>query len=199
MFLLVAEQIELDGFDVFGEITNVMGVKISYALLLLVPPINFLLVYAGARYVLYCILYPYQNSIQREWLDRSNNDRFGREFCYYLECFLYTFQSNCGLVVNTVETEITDKDEKGSGAGKAEKAARSAKSKQQISFSEMKNLFELLLSFAEANRHVLDVKRSNGSRLFAQFTDLLEEILKMLDRVEVQAPESVMVELQAIP
>lgn len=48
---------------IFGSIVEVQGFTITYAWLLLLPPINFLLVYAGARYILYCILYPYQNSI----------------------------------------------------------------------------------------------------------------------------------------
>ena len=74
----------------------------------------------------------------------------------------------------------------------------SIKSKALINFSEMKNLFDLLVSFAEANRHVLDVKKSNGSRLFASFTDLLEEILRTMDKVEVQTEKSVQFELKQI-
>ena len=81
-------------FNLFGNMiadTNDAERYLSYGILLMVPPLNFLFIYWGARYILYCLLYPYQNSIQREWLDRSNNERFGKEFCYYLECFLYTF------------------------------------------------------------------------------------------------------------
>lgn len=185
--------------EVFQEITTVGGFSITYAWLLLLPPINFLLVYAGARYILYCILYPYQNSIQREGLDRSNNERFGKEFCFYLECFLYTFQVHCGISQATVETEITEKDDKSSGkSSKGAQSSMSIKSKQLINFGEMKNLFDLLVSFAEANRHVINEKKSNSSRLFAQFTDLLEEILETLDQVEVHAENSVRVELKQI-
>lgn len=75
----------------------------------------------------------------------------------------------------------------------------SIKNKQQITFPEMKNLFDLLLSFKEANRHVLDEKKSNSSKLFARFTDLLEDILETLDKVEVVIEDSLVKQLRAIP
>lgn len=56
-----------------------------------------------------------------------------------------------------METEITEKDEKTSRASKSDKSSLSIKSKQLINFSEMKNLFDLLTSFADANRYVIDV------------------------------------------
>ena len=104
---------------------------------------------------------------------------------------------HCGFTNNTLETEITEKDDKSSKNSKASSSV-SIKSKQLINFSEMKNLFDLLVSFAEANRHVLDVKKSNGSRLFAQFTELLEEILMTMDKVVVHTEPSVQAELKQI-
>ena len=62
----------------------------NWLYLLYIPAANFLFVYVLARHVLYCIMYPYQNSFQREALDRNSSYRFGNEFSFYLDCFLYT-------------------------------------------------------------------------------------------------------------
>ena len=42
------------------------------------------------RYVVTCIYYPYQNSMQRESLDRSLNHKFGQEFAHFLDSFNYS-------------------------------------------------------------------------------------------------------------
>lgn len=89
-----------------------------------------------------------------------------------------------------VDTEITEKDEKDGNSEKNNKS-NSIKNKQKINFPEMKNLFDLLVSFSEANRHVLDIKKSNSSRLFARFTDLLENILETLDQIEIVVDERI--------
>jgi hypothetical protein len=41
-------------------------------------------------------MYPYQNSIIRETLDRNNGKRFGEEFSHYLDSFIYTLRIQAG-------------------------------------------------------------------------------------------------------
>ena len=57
-----------------------------------IPAINILLTYIIGHYVLSGLLYPYQNSLGRETLDRNNATRFGEEFEHYLESFAYTLR-----------------------------------------------------------------------------------------------------------
>ena len=45
-----------------------------------IPVINIVLTYIVGKYVLTGLLYPYQNSIGRETLDRNNATKFGEEF-----------------------------------------------------------------------------------------------------------------------
>ena len=45
-----------------------------------IPAINIVLTYIVGKYVLTGLLYPYQNSIGRETLDRNNATKFGEEF-----------------------------------------------------------------------------------------------------------------------
>lgn len=72
------------------EIANIG--KVNWLYLLYIPPINFILIYILARHVIFCILYPYQNSYNREALDRQNNERFGKELSFFLQCFLHTIK-----------------------------------------------------------------------------------------------------------
>ena len=58
-FLIYDGTVAAGHLNIFDEIVEVQGFRITYAWLLLLPPINFLLVYAITRYILYCILYPY--------------------------------------------------------------------------------------------------------------------------------------------
>lgn len=75
---------------------------------------------------------------------------------------------------------------------------KSAKSVIIISFQEMKNVFDLIESFAEANRLVI-LKKANSSRLFADFTDLLEQIMALLDKIPIHIEDQLKEELLLIP
>ena len=89
-----------------------------------------------------------------------------------------------------VDTENTYKDDKSDRFDKASmkksivsKSSKfSAKSSSALEFSEMKNVFDLLEQFAEANRMVLQTKK-NSSKLFLEFTELLEQILDLSNNI----------------
>ena len=53
------------------------------------------------------------------------------------------------------------------------------------------------MAFSEANREVLDQRR-NSSRLFAEFTDLLEKILYLLNNLIIDVDEDYMEEINSI-
>lgn len=55
----------------------------------------------------------------------------------------------------------------------------------------------MILSFAEANRLAIENKK-NGSRLFAKFTTLLEDVLELLDSIPIQIDEQLVEELMSI-
>lgn len=57
-----------------------------------IPVVNIALTYLIGKYILTGLLYPYQNSIGRETLDRNNATKFGEEFEHYLESFAYTLR-----------------------------------------------------------------------------------------------------------
>ena len=58
-------------------------------------------------------------------------------------------------------------------------------------------MFDLMVSFAEANRKVLDDAK-NSSRLFLDFTNLLEKILYLLNNIIVEIDEDYLEEIQLI-
>lgn len=58
----------------------------------------------------------------------------------------------------------------------------------------MKNVFDLLESFSDANRRVLNDKK-NSSRLFSDFTEMLEQVIALFDRLYVKVDEDIREEL----
>lgn len=70
----------------------------SYLFLLtLLPIINILGFIAGGRYILSAMMYPFQNSIVSESLNRQNNYKLGIEFGLFLQSFVYTLREVNGL------------------------------------------------------------------------------------------------------
>ena len=61
----------------------------------------------------------------------------------------------------------------------------------------MKNVYDLLVSFSEANRLVID-ERKNSSRLFAEFTELLERILYLMNNLMIDVDEDHIDEIKNI-
>jgi hypothetical protein len=78
--------------------------KAYFYLLLLLPGINSLLILAAGRYILSGILYPYQNFIIRESLDRANNGKFGEDFGHFLQCLVFTIKYTAGLETKANKT-----------------------------------------------------------------------------------------------
>ena len=56
-------------------------------------PLNIVIEQVIGRYIICLFFYPYQNSLTREQIDRSNNLKFGQEFSHFLDSFLYTLQN----------------------------------------------------------------------------------------------------------
>lgn len=50
------------------------------------------------QHILSAIMYPYQNSILKESLDRMSNLRFGQEQARLLHSFIYTLKIKSGIV-----------------------------------------------------------------------------------------------------
>ena len=67
-------------------------VRSPWFFLAYVPLFNFMLFIIIGRYVLCAILFPYQNSIVREQLDRGNSTKFGEEFAHLLDSLVYTLR-----------------------------------------------------------------------------------------------------------
>lgn len=65
--------------------------------LVYVPVFNLVTFLIVGRYLLSAALYPYQNSICREFLDKNNARIFGEEFAHYLSSMVYTIRLQSGM------------------------------------------------------------------------------------------------------
>jgi hypothetical protein len=72
---------------------------------LFLPGFNFIAILLVGKYILSCMLYPYQNLIFGETQDIGNNYRFGEEFTHSLECLVYTIKCQAGLVTHRGTTQ----------------------------------------------------------------------------------------------
>lgn len=71
------------------------------------PPLNGILITVIGRYILCGTMYPYQNTIVRESLDRINNQRFGQELLLNLKSFAYTIKLYSGMPTNENQQQGT--------------------------------------------------------------------------------------------
>lgn len=69
---------------------------------------------------------------------------------------------------------------------------------ERINLLDIRNLYDLLVNFHEANSRVIAVKR-NGSRLFVEFTDILGQVLEIFDQIPVEIDDINKVTLITIP
>lgn len=152
--------VKVDGYayKVFKSLNS------GWWLLLYIPLLNLLLLQLAGRYILLSfVIYPYQNSVMREQLDRSNNARFAEEFSYYLKSLIYTLRVHAGLVMNEyMESEQSERKTNSSNrkllSVKKDLASISSMQIKQwelIPLGEMRNVFDLLETFYEANTVVL--------------------------------------------
>ena len=150
-----------------------------YFCLVYIPLINFLLFILVGRYVLSAILFPYQNSVIRETLDRNNSAKFGEEFSHQLDSLVYTLRIQAGQDVkgemlaslhNMTRNEGKKKSpprlkstmDKQEGGQDPKRNASTANTNQQmftesdipynfLSFQEVRNLVELLSLYIGVN------------------------------------------------
>lgn len=149
--------------------------------LVFVPAINFMLILLGGRYILSALLYPYQNAIIRESLDRNNATKFGQEFAHYLECLVYTLRVQAGMEVNRdrkssrqsaknkKNTATNESQTKKTGASstagpsvsQSEAAPRNLLTEDEdkyefLSYTEVKNTIDLLALYLDINQKVIE-------------------------------------------
>ena len=150
-----------------------------YFCLVYIPLINFLLFILVGRYVLSALLFPYQNSVIRETLDRNNSAKFGEEFSHQLDSLVYTLRIQAGQDVkgemlaslhNMTRNEGKKKSpprlkstmDKQEGGQDPKRNASTANTNQQmftesdipynfLSFQEVRNLVELLSLYIGVN------------------------------------------------
>ena len=133
------------------------------------PIFNLILILTIGKYVLSAMLYPYQNSIVREILDRTNANKFGSEFAHYLVALLYTIRiqagiencqrKNCRPEKNKiVATEELDDDEDPF---------------EYLSFTEVKNTIDLLSLYISVNEQTLSSSQT-VHKSFIKFTQTMK-------------------------
>jgi len=125
------------------------------------PLLNFFLIVLIGRYALSGIMYPYQNAVIREELDRNNASRFGHEFSHYLECLVYTIRVQAGMdddeiERNSVKGKLIDVDEQ---------------EFEYLSFISVKNTIDLLNLYLDINKQVLLKKKMPKN--FVQFQAIM--------------------------
>ena len=79
-------------------------------MLINLPAINLIFLIILGRYsILSFGVYPYQNSLMKEQLERSNSARFSDEFAYFVKCMIYTLRIESGLLLQEyLDTENTE-------------------------------------------------------------------------------------------
>ena len=92
------------------------------------------------------ILYPYQNSVARESLDRGNAAKFGEDFCHHLESFSYTLRVQAGMDAFNPQKDASSRQSaaaKKDGAG-VDASLNGDRHFDFLSLQEMRNVFDLL-------------------------------------------------------
>jgi ABC-type phosphate transport system auxiliary subunit len=62
-----------------------------------IPVVSYILLRVLGKYTISSILYPYQNSITRESLDRGNSAKYGDDLSHLLESMSFTIRLNAGM------------------------------------------------------------------------------------------------------
>ena len=170
--------------------------------LLYLPAINGLLIVWIGRYALSGILYPYQNSVIKESLDRQNNIKFGMELSHFLNCFIFTLKSQSGLssindhgdpeYMKMMSPDETDKRKKKdkhheNSKDRAEKSVAGGSSVVRgtesgtegfefLTFPEMKSVIELIDLYVDVNQEVLELTNGHKPKLFHRVTKNMKNI-----------------------
>lgn len=156
------------------------------------PVLNYILTMVIGRYVLSGILYPYQNAYAREHLDRGNASKFGEEFSHYLDSFIYTLRVQAGQDVrkSLLLSMANDKGRKKSVSGKLRQESMDDSDFPYdfLSFSEMRNVIDLLNLYITVNQEVISTK--SKSRTFKRFHETMQNIKNKIDMIRVEATEN---------
>lgn len=75
--------------------------------ILYIPVLVTILIDIVGRHVLSAIMYPYQNSVLKESLDRMSNLRFGQEQARNFHSFVYTLKLKSGIVEDGLDQNRT--------------------------------------------------------------------------------------------
>lgn len=180
----------------FMEETKVLICKFlvsGWVYLSYLPAINYLLTMVIGRYVLSGILYPYQNAYAREHLDRSNANKFGDEFSHYLDSFVYTLRVQAGQDVRKSLLINLANDKARSSKGKSTKSRQDTLDESDfpydfLSFSEMRNVIDLLNLYITVNQEV--IKTKSKSRTFKKFHETMVNIKNKIDMIKVESIEN---------
>lgn len=143
---LLSDYIE---FEIGVEITKHYLVRMDeffadyWWILIIIVTTNLVLTLVIGRYILSAMLYPYQNSIIRETLDRSNATKFGEEFSNYLESMVYTIRILAGM---DIESRKSTGGRQNSSFKKKASTPNddSDDDYQYLTFTEMKNTIDLI-------------------------------------------------------
>ena len=118
---------------------------------------------------------------------------------------IYTVRVESGLLLNEyLDTDNTDKkigSQKKNLFSKKEKIdsdSISLRSFERIPLIEMRNVYDLLESFYDANCEVIKQKR-NGSKIFIEFTEVTGQILEMFEKITIDIDDIKRVTLISIP
>ena len=137
------------------------------------------------RHVLSAIMYPYQNSILKESLDRMSNLRFGQEQARLFHSFVYTIKLKSGILeegydanrsasLRSISRKIKS-DKKDSLYFTATECSEVDDGVDVLSFGEMQQFISLLETYIEANEKSISI--GHKSRIFKIFAFKIIEIL----------------------
>ena len=155
----------------------------------------------------------------KEQLERSNNARFAEEFSYFLKSTIFTLRFESDLMGQEMVEGVGERnrEEEGEGEEASDKKGLLKKKKkkksdvdadylltwnrpnyERIHLLDIRNLYDMLVNFHEANLRVIAEKR-NGSRLFLEFTDIIGRVLEIFDKIPVEIDDFKRVTLISIP
>ena len=178
--------------DFIDDLPEWIEEQTPYFLLLYLPVINYLIIQIVGRYALIGCIYPYQNSIIKEQLDRTNNLKFGEEFAKYFESFIYTLRCQSGLQDRSSQSlnftaRSSQRKTKRTMSLKSisEDITTSESALDFLTFNEMKNVVDLLQLYSDVNRKVID-EGENTTSIFRMFTDVMFEIIEQLKNLPLE-------------
>ena len=143
-----------DEHDLAGSAPKIWkALRSHWFLFLYMPVINLVGLIVFGRYALFSFgVYPYQNSLMWEQLERSNNARFAEKFAYFLKSMIYTLRLESGCVIEEyMDTDQTIQKSESSKKKLLKKKSEKddldslfQKAFERIPLIEMKNVYDLL-------------------------------------------------------